>query len=720
MKVHVFTAVFAVAAVTSCQKPVEPKHEPADATPAAVPVQKRPEPPKAQAIPVEHSLHGITWVDSYAWLQKKGDPQVERYLKAENAYTDELMAPTLPLQNTLFAEMKSRTKEVDVSVRSPFHGYQYYSRTEAEKQYSIHCRSKLPAGPEEILLDLNQLTGADQFVDLGDFDVSPDDSLLGYSVDRSGFREYTLEFKNLKTGTALSEKIAGVSSMAFANDSKTVFYTTEDAAKRSYRLYRHTLGSSIEGDTLIYEEKDQRFSVGIGRSLSQRFLRLEIASETTSETRQIDANKPTSAFVTLIPRKQDVMYDVSDRGSSLFVLTNDGCRTNMLIEVPSNKPTAKGKTLLPCRPEVGVDDVNVFQDFYVISERVDGQPALRAISFATGKETKFSAPDADFSMGVGTNSEFKTDELRYWFSSMIRPTTEVAVNLKTGVETVLKVDEVPGYALGDYRTERLLVPARDGVKIPVSVAYKKGVTLKANNPVFLDAYGAYGSVYDSSFDERRVSMLDRGVVLAFARIRGGGEFGKPWHDAGRMLKKQTTFNDFIDVSQWLIEQKITSADKLAITGASAGGLLMGAVLNQRPELFHAALVEVPFVDVINTMLDESLPLTVGEFEEWGNPKIKAEYDAMVAYSPYDNVKAQAYPTMLVRSSYNDSQVLYHEPAKWVAKLRATKTDSNPLMLKMEMSPVGHGGRAGRYDSLHDDAFLSAFVLTQLKATELMK
>lgn len=675
-----------------------------------------PVPPIARASTTSFDLHGVHFEDEYAWMKHKGTPEIEAYLAAENRYTDAVLKPLASVHDALVKQLKDRLQENDETARWPMRGFEYWSRTREGVPYETWWRAPLDGGAETLLLDMNAEADGGSFISLGDFEVSDDDTRLAWSVDRSGFREYTLSMKDLGTGALLDAPIPHVTSSAWSADGQTLFYVVEDDAKRAYRLFRHALGTPAAKDALVYEEKDERFDLSISRSSSGRFLVLDVASHTTSEVRVAEAATPTAPFRVVWPRKQDRMYDVEDVGDRFLLRVNDTGRTFRIVSVPIAAPT-KGKPveLVPMREDVMIEGFHVSERFVVLLERAGGLQRPRALELATRKEVPIELPEFDATVWIDHNEDFHATTLRYGLTSLVTPPTVYELDLVTGKTRLVKQRPVPGYDPSKYETLRVEATAADGTKVPISLARKKGV--KGPAPLLLRGYGAYGDDNDPYFQSSNVSLLDRGVVLAESHVRGGGEFGKRWHDDGRMAKKMNTFTDFIACAEYLEREGWTTKDQLIINGGSAGGLLMGAVLNQRPDLFHAAYVEVPFVDVINTMLDESLPLTVNEFEEWGNPKVKAELDVMRAYSPYDNVKAQAYPAMLVRSAYNDSQVLYHEPAKWVAKLRATKTDHNPLLLWMEMSPAGHSGRSNRYEQLHDTARELSFMLWQWGMTK---
>jgi oligopeptidase B len=673
-------------------------------------------PPVAKKVPKTTEINGRELVDNYYWLRDKQNPEVAAYLQAENAYTDAVMKPTEGLQKKLYDEMLNRIKETDVEVPYKEGNYFYYTRTEAGKQYSIYCRKKgsLDA-PEELLLDVNELAKGQKFMSVRVFAVSEDSNLLAYTTDNTGFRQYVLAVKDLRTGKLLPDHAERVGSVVWANDNKTIFYTVEDpTSKRQFQLYRHTAGT--EGsDKLIYEEKDERFNVEAAKTRSKAYIFLISGSHTTTEARYIPADQPTAEFKVLEPRKQDVEYYPDHNGSFFYIRVNDTGRNFRLVKAPVNDPrSANWQEVVPHRANVMLDDTDFFKNYYVLGERENGLPQLQVTDLASGKSRRIEFPEPAYSSYPYANREYDTSKFRYGYQSFITPRSVFEYDMATGKSTLLKQKEVPGgYDRTKYQVEQIYAPASDGVKIPISVVHLKNAKLDGTGPMYLTAYGSYGFPLDISFNSDRFSLIDRGVVFAVAHIRGGGEMGKAWHDDGRMMHKKNTFTDFIASAEYLVKQGYGSKDRLVIEGRSAGGLLMGAVLNMRPDLFHAALVGVPFVDVINTMLDESLPLTVAEFEEWGNPKEKPAFDYMISYSPYDNIEAKTYPNILVRTSFNDSQVMYWEPAKYVAKMRAMRTDHNSLLLKTNMNPAGHGGASGRYDRLHEVAFDYAYFLTQM-------
>ncbi len=675
--------------------------------------------PVAKKVPHMQKLHGDEITDPYFWLRERDNPEVRAYLEKENAFAEAFMKPTEALQKALYDEMLGRIKETDLSVPYRERGWYYYSRTEKGKQYPIYCRKKgnLDA-PEQILLDVNALAKGQRFMNVRVRAVSDDGNLLAYTTDNTGFRDYTLRIKNLTTGKLLPESIERVTSVAWAPDNRTLFYTTTDPAKRPYRLYRHTAGAEPKGDALLHEEKDERFRVGAFRSRSGAYVFFPISSHTTSEWWYVPAASPAAEPKIVAPREQEHEYSVDHRGDSFYILTNDRGRNNRFVSAPAANPgRANWKELVPQRDDVMLEDFDLFADWTVLYERQDALPRIRIADAALANPYRIDFPEAIYYATAENNHEFETQALRIAYESFTTPPSVYDFDMKTRERKLLKQREVlGGYDPSRYASERRYATAADGMKVPISLVYRKGFVPDGRAPMLLTAYGSYGASSDAGFDSTLVSLLDRGVVYAVAHIRGGGDLGKRWHDEGKMFKKMNTFTDFIACAESLVEAGYTSKDRLVIEGGSAGGLLMGAVVNLRPDLFHAVVARVPFVDVINTMLDESLPLTVGEFEEWGNPKIPEQYEYIKSYSPYDNLAARAYPAMLVKTSFDDSQVMYWEPAKYVAKLRTLKTDENPLVFKINMSG-GHGGSSGRYDRLKEIAFDYAFELTQMGITK---
>ncbi|MBL8114741.1 MAG: S9 family peptidase [Acidobacteria bacterium] len=689
-----------------------------------------PKPPVARKVDRTLELHGDKRTDPYFWLRDKSSPDVVAYLEAENAYTDALMKPTEPFQEALYNEMLSHLKETDLSVPFKDGKYFYYSRTEKGKQYPIYARKRARLGGgfgqraedvmaqtagEEILLDLNQLAVGQKFMALGTMTVSDDGNLLAYTTDNTGFRQYSLAIKDLRTGSHFKKRAEKVGSVAWAADGKTLFFTVEDSAKRQYRLLKYRLGE--ENESLVYEEKDERFAVAVGRSRSRKTLFLSASSHTASEVRFLPADQPDVAWTVIQPREADHEYDVDQRGEEFFIRTNTGGRNFRLVTAPMKTPgKAYWKEIVPHRPDVMLEDVDVFQNHVVLHELTNGLPVFRVLDLRTKESHPIAFPEPVYSAFSATNREFDTKLFRYSYQLFVTPNSVFDYDMDAKTFTLLKEFEVPGYDRAKYQSARLWATAGDGTKVPISIVYRKGTPRDGSAPMWLVGYGSYGYDLPVTFSGSRLSLLDRGVVVGIAHIRGGGEMGKKWHDDGRMMKKKNSFTDFIAVAEHLIALKVTNRDRLVIEGGSAGGLLMGAVVNMRPDLFKAVISKVPFVDVLNTMSDPTLPLTVGEFEEWGNPGKIEDYVYMKSYCPYTNLAPTAYPAMLVKTSFNDSQVMYWEPAKYVAKLRTLKTDKNPLLLKTNMA-AGHGGASGRYDALREASFDYAFLLGQVGITK---
>jgi oligopeptidase B len=696
-----------------------------------------PSPPLAGRQPVETILHGDRRVDHYAWLRQKENPEVIAYLEAENAYTDRILRPTESFQEALYQEMLGRILQTDLSVPYQLRGYLYFTCTEEGKQYPIHCRRVDSSGSlDEMLLDLNRLAEGRSFLSLGAFDVSSNNQLLAYALDTTGFRQYRLQIKDLRSGEILPEAMERVTGAAWAADNRTLFYTVEDpTTKRSYRLYRHVAGSR-EPDVLIYEESDERFRVEVERTRSGAFLLLVIASHTTSEVRFLPAAQPHGEFRVISPREADHEYYVDhhpnpltrerrganphDAGGYFFIRTNSRGRTFRLVCVPVADPRrGKWREIIPNRPAVMLAGADVFRAHIVLTEREGGLPYLRIVDLAVEASDALSAShrmeftEAAYNASLGNNPEFDSTFVRFQYESFVTPRSVFDYDVGTRDRVLRKQQPVlGGYDATQYVSERLHAATADGVRVPISLVYRRDTPLDGSAPLLLYGYGSYGLSIPVNFSSNRVSLLDRGVIFAVAQVRGGGELGKPWHDAGRLRQKRNTFTDFIASAEHLVARRYTAPENLVIEGGSAGGLLMGAVANMRPDLFRMVLSHVPFVDVLNSMLDASLPLTVGEYEEWGDPRIAEDYFYMKSYCPYTNLGAKAYPTMLVKTGLNDSQVMYWEPAKYVAKLRALKTDRNTLLFKTNMG-AGHGGASGRYDYLREIALDYAFCLTEL-------
>jgi oligopeptidase B len=688
--------------------------------PSAVPAP-RPEPPAARAVPRVTTLHGDTRIDEYFWLRNREDPEVLAYLANENAYTDAVMRPTEALQESLYLEMRARIRETDLSVPERQDGWLYYHRTEAGAQYPIYCRRPVDdeAG-EEIILDLNPLAEGHAYFRLGGFEVSPDHRLLAYAVDTSGAESFTLYVKELATGALMAETMVNVSpSVAWANDSRTLFYVVLDEARRPCRLYRHQLGANPAEDVLVHFEADESFFLDIQRTRSQEWLLLELGSHSTSEVRFGSADRPTESFRTIEPRRAGIEYTVSHHGDVFFIATNDGAPNFRLVSAPVADPSRANWTeVLPHRAGVKVDSADAFRDHLVVYERAEGLRQIRIMDLAAGSDHLVAFPEPVYTVRQHENPEFDTSLLRFSYTSLVTPASVVDYDMAARTWTVRKQTEVlGGYDPARYRSERLFATAADGTRIPISLVYQLPLERPGGpRPLLLNGYGAYGVSYDPAFSSSALSLLDRGFVVAIAHVRGGEEMGRAWYDGGKLLAKPNTFGDFIAAAEHLIAEGFTSAERLTISGGSAGGLLMGAVANLRPDLFHAVLAEVPFVDVVNTMLDASLPLTVIEYDEWGNPNDPTAYGCIRSYSPYDNVRRQSYPHMLITAGLNDPRVAYWEPAKFTARLRSLKTDDNRLLLKTNMG-AGHGGASGRWDYLREVAFKYAFVLDALGMVE---
>ena len=680
---------------------------------AAQVAQQAASPPVAERRARVDTLHGEVRRDDYFWLRVKSDPAVKSYLEAENAYADAVMAPLAPLREQLYKEMLARIKQTDLSVPYPLGTHLYYTRTVEGQQYPIFARKRNVANaPEQITLDVNAMAQGQTFMSIGAYEVSDDEQLLAYSFDSTGYRQYTLRVKDLRTSALLPTVASRVTSVAWASDNRTLFYTVEDSvSKRSYRVYRHVFGGAP--DTLLYEEKDERFSVYVGRSRSNQYVFLYVGSLTSGEQYYIPANAPNARWTLIAPRRENIEYDADHHGDRFYIRVNDTGRNFRLVGAPiANPGIANWREVIPHRPAVMLNGITLFANHMVRSEREGGLPQLVITDLRSNASHKLAFPEPVYSAGLSSNALWDTKTLRYAYQSFTTPSSVFDYDMDAKRSTLLKETEVlGGYDRTQYVSERVWATARDGTRVPVSLVYRKGLKRDGSAAMHLNAYGSYGSSSNVGFNSNRFSLIDRGVVYALAHIRGGAEMGKAWHDQGRMLSKMNTFTDFIDAAEFLIAQGYTSRNRLVIEGGSAGGLLMGAVTNMRPDLFKAVISNVPFVDVINTMLDETLPLTVGEFEEWGNPKKKAEYEYMRRYDPYMNIERKNYPAILVRTSFNDSQVMYHEPAKYTARMRSMKTDANPLLLVTNMG-AGHGGASGRYDRLREIALSYAFLLWQ--------
>ena len=688
-----------------------------------------PDAPSADRRPVEITRHGHTTVDDYGWLRDPEDPDVIAYLEAENAYTEAMLAHTEELRTTLFEEIKARIKQSDTSAPTPRDGWLYYVRTLEGEQYSFHCRRRADDGPpppdghsdehEQVVLDENAMAEGHDYFSLGALSVSPDHRVLAYAPDWAGNEVFTLRFRDLETGEDLPDVVErrvghGV---AWANDSRTVYYTVQDDMHRPHQVWRHRLGTHPDDDELVLEEDDERFWMGVGRTRSDAFVVIALGSSITSELHLLDADDPDAVPRVVAPREQGVEYSLDHRGDELLITTNaDGAEDFKLVTAPAATPGREHwSELVAHRPGVRLMGVDAFRDHVVLYERAEALTRIRILWPETGEERVVDQPEEVYAAGPGPNHDYGTGTLRYVYTSMVTPRTIYDLDVRTGERTLVKQQEVlGGYDPEAYVTRREWATAPDGRRVPISVVHRTDLELDGSNPCLLYGYGSYEHSIDPGFSSLRLSLLERGFVFAIGHPRGGGEMGRRWYEEGKFLHKRNTFTDFIACAEHLVAEGYTSPDLLGIRGGSAGGLLIGAALNLRPDLFGAAVAEVPFVDVVNTMSDRSLPLTVIEYEEWGNPEEPAYHEAMLDYSPYDNVRETAYPAMLVTAGINDPRVGFWEPAKWVAKLRRTKTDDRPLLLKTELG-AGHFGPSGRYDAWKDEALVLAFLVDVLGA-----
>ena len=693
------------------------------------------QPPVARIEHTETTLHGVTLTDDYAWLRQKDNPGVAEYLEAENAYAEAVMAPLEALRGELYDEMLSHIQQTDMSVPFRDGAWWYYTRTEEGLQYAIHCRRRAnphngatgpeEGAPEEVILDGNALAKGHAFFAIGATDISDDGRWLAWTVDTTGFRQYTLHIKDLETGEELPGEVLRVGSVVWAADNLTLFYTVEDEEqKRQYQLWRHLRGTSYAADAPVYQDDDERFNVGAGRTRDGKYIVLESRSHVTSECHVLPADVPEGEFLLIAPRDDEHEYTVDHRNGCWFIRTNDKGRNFRLATAPVDAPGREHWTeLIPHRVDAMLEDVDLFRDFFIACDRENGLPHLRIYKFSgEGPEAapagEISFPEPAYSAYPHVNRIFDTATFRYSYQSLVTPSSVYEYDLATGESALLKQVEVQGgFDRTMYASERIHATATDGVQVPISIVYRRDKFNLARreagkNSLYVYGYGSYGYALPLGFNSNRLSLLDRGLVLAYAHIRGGGDLGETWHDEGKMLVKRNTFTDFIACVEHLTQAGYGDPARVAIEGGSAGGLLMGAVTNMRPELFRTVLSHVPFVDVMNTMLDASLPLTVPEYEEWGNPNEEIYFKYMLSYSPYDNLKPASYPSILVKTSLHDSQVMYWEPAKYAAKLRTLKQDANPLLLVTNMK-AGHGGASGRYDYLKEIAFDYSFLLREL-------
>lgn len=670
-------------------------------------------PPIAEKKPHEMTIHGHTRTDNYFWLNDRENPQVIKYLEEENTYTENVLADTKQFQEDLYKEMRARIKEDDESVPYKDNGYFYYTRYEEGKEYKLHCRRKdSMESPEEVFIDENELAEGHDYFSLGGIEISDDNKIAAFGIDTVSRRLYTIHFKNLETGEMYYETIANCSGGgAWAKDNNTFFYIAKDTETlRTNRILRHELGSDVHTDVEVFKEEDETFTCYTWRTKSKEYVMIGSFQTVSSEFQMLDAGNPTGEFKMIQPRERDHEYSVSHFEDKLYIVTNWNAKNFRLMETLVDKPGKENwKEVIAHRPETMLEEVEIFKNFMVVAERTNGLPELRVINQKTGDEHYLNFGEEAYTSYLGTNMDFDTEVLRYGYSSLTTPWSTLDYNMSTKEKTLLKEQEVLGdFDRTNYQTERVMVTADDGTKVPMSIVYRKGIEKDGSNPTLLYAYGSYGSSMDPYFSSVRLSLLDRGFVYAIAHIRGGQEMGRSWYEDGKLLKKKNTFTDFINCGEYLIENNFTTNEKLFAMGGSAGGLLMGAIVNMRPDLWKGVVAAVPFVDVVTTMLDESIPLTTGEYDEWGNPNEKEYYDYILSYSPYDNVEKHDYPNMLVTTGLHDSQVQYWEPAKWVAKLRVNKTDDNLLLLHTNME-AGHGGASGRFEALKETAMEYAFM-----------
>ena len=689
----------------------------------------------AKKIPYNLTEHGDTRVDNYYWMRLSDEQKnaaaesrdqqtkdVLDYLNAENDYTKKVLAHTEEFQKKLFEEMKGRIKEDDQSVPMKDNGYWYYTKFVAGKDYAINCRKKetMENPSEEILIDGPAMAAGHDYWALGGIDITDDNALMCFSEDVVSRRIYNASFKNLTTGEMLADKLEGLAgSPVWAADNKTVFYVKKDPTTlREFQIWRHALGTSQEKDVLVFQEDNEEFHCFVSRTKSKKYLVIGSHQTLSNEYRVLDASNPNGEFRVIQPRERDLEYSIDHYGDKFYITTNYQAKNFRLMECPENATTKENWTeVIAHREDVLLEGIEIFRDFLVVDERKNGLTQLRMIKWSDRSEHYMEFQDPAYAAGVGANPDFNTDILRYGYSSMTTPASTYDYNMITHERTLKKQQEVVGgHNPQDYQSERLYATAKDGTKVPVSLVYKKGTKLDGNAPLLLYAYGSYGATMDAGFSSTRLSLLNRGFVYAIAHIRGGQEMGRHWYEDGKLLKKKNTFTDFIDCADYLVAQKYTNKEKLFAMGGSAGGLLMGAVTNMRPDLWRGVVSAVPFVDVVTTMLDETIPLTTFEFDEWGNPKNKEYYDYMKSYSPYDNIEAKNYPNILVTSGYWDSQVQYWEPAKYVAKMREMKTDQNLLLFWCNMD-AGHGGKSGRFEALKEVALEYVFMFDLLGIKE---
>jgi len=676
-----------------------------------------PKAPVAKKVPKSSTIHGDTRVDNYAWIREKSNPEVTAYLDSENAYADAVMAATRPLQERIYREIVSRVKQSDTSAPAFFKGYWHYTRTVEGLNYEIHCRRRgTMDAPEEVELDGNALADGHDYFELGYVERSPDENMLAYAADFSGKELHQLRFRDLSTGEDLEDLIEGVYyGGAWSADSRNFFYVRPDAAMRPYQVWRHALGMPEEDDELVLQEDDERFELNVELTKSEKFVIFSSTSQMTSECRYLHADKPNVEPVMIEPRRHGVEYSVEHQGDRFVILTNDGARNFRLVAAPFDAPGKESwAEVVPERAGVRLNGTDVHVNHVVLGQRSDGLQRLEVLDCRTGQLHVVEQPDQAYTAFAGTNPVYDSSVMRFFYTSLTAPWSALDYDMDTRERTLVKEQPVGGdYHRDDYVTERVWATSHDGVKVPMSIVHRRDVKRDAANPALLYGYGAYEIPSDPMFDSARLSLLDRGFVYAIAHVRGGGEMGREWYEDGKFLNKANTFKDFVACARELIAQGYTSPEHLAIRGRSAGGLLIGAVMNEAPELFACAVAQVPFVDALTTMLDSSLPLTANEYEEWGDPNDVEFYEYMKTYSPYDNVGPAGYPSLLATGAFNDPRGPYWEPAKWVAKLRTVEQSERPILLKTLMGS-GHSGPSGRYESWREEAHITAFVLDQLE------
>ncbi|MHC4733083.1 MAG: S9 family peptidase [Planctomycetota bacterium] len=674
----------------------------------------QPELPVAKKIPTKLEKHGHIRIDDYYWLKERDNPEVINYLKAENDYTQTIMAHTKGLQETLFQEFKTRIKQTDMSVPYKKDDYYYYTRTEEGKEYPFYCRKKGSlAKSEHVMLDVNKMAKGHEFFSVSQRNISQNQDILAYSIDTMGRRIYKIRFKDLVTDKPIRDEIENVTgNMAWANDNRTLFYTRQDPVTlRSYQVYKHVLGTDSSNDDLVFEETDETFSCYVFKTKSKKYIMIVSYHTLSTEYRYLEADNPNGEFQVFLPRKRDHEYSVDHYRDHFYIRTNHEAKNFKLAKTTVDRTGLEyWKDVVPHRDDVLFEDMEIFKDHLVIVERKNGLKQIRIRPWSEQEEYFLNFKEPAYYASPMDNYDFNISLLRFSYTSLTTPQSVYDYDMVTKKKMLLKQEEVlGGFSSDNYQSERIFAEAEDGSKIPVSLVYRKGLKKDGANPLLLYGYGSYGYSMDARFNPYVISLMDRGFIYAIAHIRGGEEMGRYWYEDGKLLKKKNTFKDFIACSEHLIREEYTSSDRLFILGGSAGGLLVGAVLNMRPDLFNGAMAAVPFVDAITTMLDESIPLTTNEYDEWGNPNVKEYYNYILSYSPYDNVEAKDYPNILVLTSLHDSQVQYWEPAKWVAKLRAMKTDGNRLLLRTKME-AGHGGVSGRYKQYRERAFTFAFIL----------